>query len=166
MPAWALTLVFWLHMLATILWIGGLFALGFLVLPVMQQTLDSEAQSALLGAIQRRLGGVGWFCLILLALTGMFQLSENRDYARFLDVQSPWAVAILVKHILFLAMLGLTAWQTWEVLPAIQVALLRAQKGAEPRELSALRRKERALLYLNILLAILILGMTALARVS
>lgn len=166
MPPWALTMVFWLHMLATVLWIGGLAAIGLLVLPAARHSLEPAAQAVLLEAIQRRLEPLGWFCLALLAATGMFQLSENRDYAGFLAVNSPWAIAILVKHILFLAMLGVTALQTWEVLPAIRLAALRVQKSGDPQELVVLRRREKWLLWLNLLLSALILGMTALARAS
>ena len=32
-PYWALSLAFWLHMLATVAWIGGLVAVAILVLP-------------------------------------------------------------------------------------------------------------------------------------
>lgn len=166
MPAWALTLVFWLHMLATVTWLGGLSAVGLLVLPATRRSLTPEAQAALLDAIQRRLEPLGWFCLALLAATGMFQLSENRDYAGFLASNSPWAMAILIKHILYLSMLGVTALQTWEVLPAIRLATLRAQKTGDTRELTRLQRRQTRLLYINLILSALILGATALARVA
>lgn len=166
MPAWALTLVFWLHMLATVAWLGGLSAVGLLVLPAARRSLKPEAQAALLDAIQRRLEPLGWFCLALLAATGMFQLSENRDYAGFLASNSPWAMAILIKHLLYLSMLGVTALQTWEVLPAIRLATLRAQKTGDTRELARLQRRQTRLLYINLILSALILGATALARVA
>jgi uncharacterized membrane protein len=166
MPAWALTLVFWLHMLATVFWLGGLSAIGLLVLPAARRSLTLETQAVLLNEIQRRLEPLGWFCLALLAATGMFQMSENRDYTGFLTMDSPWAVAILAKHILYLAMLGITALQTWEILPAIRLATLKAQKTGNAQELVILERRQRRLINLNLVLAVLILGATALARVS
>jgi uncharacterized membrane protein len=166
MPAWALTLVFWLHMLATVIWLGGLSAIGLLVLPAAQRSLALEAQTALLDAIQRRLEPLGWFCLALLAATGMFQMSENRDYAGFLSVHNPWSIAILIKHILYLSMLGVTALQTWEVLPAMRLAMLKTQKTGDTQELSLLAQRQKRLLHINLILSALILGATALARVA
>ncbi|MGQ9833781.1 MAG: hypothetical protein ACUVRJ_08320 [Candidatus Villigracilaceae bacterium] len=64
MPAWALTLVFWLHMLATVTWLGGLSAVGLLVLPAAQRSLTPEAQAAL----QRRQTRLLYINLILSAL--------------------------------------------------------------------------------------------------
>lgn len=38
-PAWALALSFWLHLLATVAWIGGLAAIALLVLPSARRSL-------------------------------------------------------------------------------------------------------------------------------
>ena len=40
-PSWALALVFWLHMLATVTWLGGLAAIAILVLPAAKLTLKA-----------------------------------------------------------------------------------------------------------------------------
>jgi uncharacterized membrane protein len=40
-PFWALSLAYWLHMVATVAWIGGLVALVILVLPVARRIMDA-----------------------------------------------------------------------------------------------------------------------------
>ena len=68
-PTWALTIAFWLHMLATVVWIGGLAAISIFVLPAARKTLDAGAYAALIESIQRRLDPVGWLCLLVLVAT-------------------------------------------------------------------------------------------------
>ena len=39
-PTWALTLAYWFHLLATVVWIGGLATLALLILPLAQRQVD------------------------------------------------------------------------------------------------------------------------------
>jgi hypothetical protein len=55
---------------------------------------------------------------------------------------------------------------TWGVLPGLKRVALKRQKGIDAPEDASLRRRELFLLRLNFVLGVLILGMTALARIS
>ncbi|MCF6278671.1 MAG: CopD family protein [Anaerolineales bacterium] len=164
-PVWALALIYWLHMLATVLWLGSLAALSLLVLPALHK-VDTKAQAVLLAAIQKRLDPLGWFSIAMLLVTGLFQMSANPAYEGFLTIRGQWGTSILVKHIFFGLMILVSAAQTWGLLPSIQRAILRQQKSGHTAELAVLRKRERLLLNINLILAILILGMTALARAA
>jgi uncharacterized membrane protein len=94
-------------MLATVLWIGGICTLALLVLPAASKTLDAMAYADLLERIQKRLDPLGWLCLVVLAATGLVQMSANPNYQGFIAIQNRWAAAILVKHLLFLVMTGI-----------------------------------------------------------
>ncbi len=166
MPFWALSALYWLHMLATVVWIGGLAALALLVLPAAQSSLEASAYARLLGTIQRRLDPTGWICLLVLAGTGLFQMSANPNYQGFLAVDNRWAAAILVKHLIFFAMTGVSAYLTWGLLPALQRAALRQAQGKEAPESEPLRLREVRLLRLNLLLGAALLALTAIARAS
>lgn len=169
-PAWALSLAYWLHMLATVAWIGGLAALSLLVLPAARQALDPASYAALLGKIQRRMDPLGWFSLAILTGTGLLQMSANPNYDGFLTIDNRWAAAILVKHILFILMAGISAYMTWGLLPQLRrQALLqaRSQPAAQTQEtLARLGRREAWLLRLNLALGVLVLGLTAIARAA
>lgn len=166
-PTWALALTYWLHILAAVAWLGGLAALALLVLPAAKQTLKPAERLALVTAIQRRLEPLAWFSMALLAATGLFQMSVDPHYDGFLSTTGQWSLAILSKHLLGLLMVVVSAVQTWEVLPAIQRGLMRAQKGAlDEAELVHLQKREGMLLRMNIILSVLILAATALARAS
>jgi uncharacterized membrane protein len=165
-PYWALALVFWLHLLATVSWIGGIVAISILVLPAAKRSLKPADQLAFIEAMQKRLEPMAWFCLGLLIATGLFQLSASPHYNGFLNVSTTWSLAILIKHGLVAVMIVVSAVQTWEVLPAIRRTLMRREKGASEEEIIKLQKREERLLRMNFILSILILGATALARAT
>ena len=165
-PTWAIALVYWLHFLATVTWVGSLAAISILILPAMKRTLDPNAQLVFIEAIQKRLEPIAWFSICLLILTGLFQMSVNPHYDGFLSISTQWSLAILAKHILGMMMVVVSAIQTWEVFPAIRRAILMTKKTKNNDELDALQRREVRLLRINFGLSILILGATAVARAS
>ncbi len=162
-PFWALSIAFWLHMLATVAWIGGLVALVVLILPVARRVLDANNYSHFLENLQHRLDPLSWFSLAILLATGLFQLSSNPNYEGFLSISNRWAISILVKHILFFGMIVVSAYMTWGLLPNLRRIALMRSKGIETEETEKL---EVILIRINLILGILILGLTALARAS
>jgi len=166
-PAVALTIAFWLHMLATVSWVGGQAVLSLVVFPASRKTLTPQDHHQLITVIIRRMNTVGWISLGILIGTGMIQLGANPNYTGFLGINSSWAVAILLKHITFGGILLLGAYQTWGLSPAIErIALLRAKGKASQEEQDALRQRESRILLLNTLLSVVVLFFTALARIS
>jgi uncharacterized membrane protein len=166
-PILPLTIAYWLHMLATIVWVGGLAALALLVLPAARQSLDNQGFAAFLERLQHRLDLVGWFSLAVLAGTGMFQMSAHPAYEGFLAFNSLWAGAILVKHLVFLGMIAVSAYLTWGVLPRLRrLALLQMKDSNADGEKARLSAVNTALLRLNLIFAVIVLALTALARVS
>ena len=165
-PAWALALTYWLHLLATVSWVGSLAGISFLVLPAMKRSLSPDAQLVFIEAMQKRLEPIAWFSMTLLVLTGLFQMSVNPHYDGFLSISTQWSLAILSKHLLGIVMVVVSAIQTWEVIPAIRRAIVRSRKSQNAEELDSLRRREILLLRMNFGLSVLILLATAFARAS
>lgn len=163
--AWILAIIYWLHMLATVTWIGSLAAINLLVLPASTRTLKLVDQLSFIAAVQKRLEPLAWFCMGLLLVTGLFQLSTSPHYDGFLNTSTQWSLAILVKHGLAIIMVVVSAIQTWEVLPNIHRTLLKKEK-ADEGELAKLQKKELLILRLNLFTSALILAATAYARVS
>jgi uncharacterized membrane protein len=160
-----MALFFWLHMLATVAWIGSLAAINLLVLPASTRTLKLVDQLNFIAALQKRLEPLAWFSMGLLVVTGLFQMSANPHYNGFLSTSTQWSLAILVKHSLAAIMAVVSAIQTWEVLPAIHRTLMR-KESAKADELAKLQRRETILLRTNLILSALILGATAFARAA
>lgn len=166
-PAWGLTIAYWLHMIATVVWIGGLAALGLFVLPAARKTLDDAAYAALLISLQRRFEPLGWFSLLTLSGTGLFQMSANPHYPGFLSIENRWAAAMLFKHLVFIGMTLVSAYLSWGLLPELRrLALLRVHQDAAGDHLARLEKREMRLLQLNLALGIIILALTAIARAA
>ena len=164
-PVWALALTFWLHLLATVAWIGCIISISILILPAAGKILKPADHLALIEAMQKRLEPIAWFCMSLLLLTGLFQMSVNPHYDGFLSTSTQWSLAILVKHILGIFMVAASAIQTWEVIPAIRRTLMNKKK-ADEGQVIALQKREVLLIRINFGLSLLILLATAFARAS
>ena len=165
-PTWALSMAYWLHMLATVVWIGGLAALILFVLPTAQRNLEAQAYARLVEKAQRRLDPLAWLSVVVLVGTGLFQMSASPNYEGFLAIRNRWAAAILIKHLVFFGMVGVSAYLSWGVMPRLErFALLRA-RGQETPEAARLQRREVRLLWLNLVLGAIALGLTAVARAS
>lgn len=165
-PPWALALTYWLHLLATVTWVGSLAGVSILVLPALRATLDSQSQLRFIEAMQKRLEPIAWFSMTLLVLTGLFQMSVNPHYDGFISTSTQWSLSILIKHLFGIVMVVVSAIQTWEVIPSIRRAIVKSTKMDNAAEIDALRKKEVLLLRTNFGLSLLILLATAFARAS
>ena len=165
MSSWALAAMFWLHLLATVSWIGSLVSIYVLILPIAGRTLKPADELALMDGVQKRLEPIAWFSVSVLIVTGLFQMSVNPHYNGFLSTSGQWSLAILSKHILVAGLIAVSAIHTWDVLPALRRALMRKER-ADPAEVLKLQRRERLMLRISLILAAFILLATAIARAS
>src|SRR5512146_424145 len=149
-PTWALAFLYWLHLLATVTWIGSLVSISVLILPASRRALKPVDELALLDGIQKRLEPIAWFSVSLLIVTGLFQMSINPHYNGFLSSSGQWSLAILAKHILVALLIVVSATHTWDVLPAIRRALLGKDK-IDSTQLANLQRRETVLLRWSLL---------------
>lgn len=163
-----LSLAYWLHMLATVAWIGGLVAMSLYVIPAARRSLDQDAYIRFLGNVQGKLQRIGWLSLAILIATGLFQLSAHPSYEGFLAINNPWAMAIFAKHMVIGGMVLSSAYITWVLNPRLQrLALMQAAgKVNDANQATDLRRKEAAALRVNLWLSVVVLLLTALARAA
>jgi uncharacterized membrane protein len=153
-------------MLATVIWLGSLASLALVILPSMRRSLKPAAFAAELDGLNRRLDPLGWLCLGLLIFTGLVQMEANPNYVGLLDVSNSWALAIFVKHIIFFGMIGISAYLTWGLSPALGRATLGQAKGKFMVSDQPVLAKFQRLVVLNLSLGLLVLVFTALARIS
>jgi len=166
LPNFALALAYWLHIIATVSWIGGLMTLSILVIPAARRTLQAADYAAYLGRLQDGLQRIGWLSLAVLIGTGLFQMSAHPSYQGFLVITNSWAVAILAKHLVIGAMVLTSAYLTWVVMPELKrLALLRAAgRPVEPDRDVRLQNRETLILRVNLGLSLIVLLLTAIAR--
>lgn len=65
----------WLHILAAIVWIGGMAFFALVIVPVTRREEFRSHASSLIHASGVRFRWVGWICIALLAATGVMNLA-------------------------------------------------------------------------------------------
>ncbi len=64
----------WLHILAVAVWIGGMVFLALVLVPVIRRPEHRSAAAVLIHQTGVRFRGVGWACIGLVLLSGLFNL--------------------------------------------------------------------------------------------
>ena len=167
MPATNLILSFsfFLHLIATVAWIGGLVTLALVVQPILNRVItEAKEHARLVEAIQKRFQPIANLSLAILILTGMVQTFNNPLYKGFLSFDNTWSVAILFKHVAIVGMIIIAGVITFSVQPAIRRnALLIANGIVDEAAVAKVRMQQTRLLRLNLAFSILVLIFTAIA---
>lgn len=159
---WILAISYWIHLLATIVWLGGIALITLIAWPALQRgTLKANEW----WAVQRRFITWANVSIIILLVTGFYQMTVDPNYKGFLQVDSQWAVAILLKHIAFLGMVAITAYMQAVLYPAMARTALLSERKPEiaASESSRIQKREIRLLRLNLVCAVVVLLFTATA---
>lgn len=98
-------LSYWLHSLATVVFIGHYLLLALIYLPVL-----SGSSGNLLSDISKRSRTWLYVSMLIFALTGVYLTFVDPNYAGIGNFSNPWAILMLVKHILLVGMIGMGFW--------------------------------------------------------
>jgi putative copper resistance protein D len=141
-----------LHLLASAVWIGALYALSLLIVGARSSAGGRDAD--IIHDALTRFSGVGPGVVAVLLLTGIanswFLIGPEKALA---SLSTPYGQVLLNKIILFLAMLGLAAGNRYWLTPLLASDLKGDARGA----LKRLRRSVVA----ETILAVLVLGAVA-----
>jgi uncharacterized membrane protein len=158
-----LAISYFFHLIATIVWIGGLAILVIMVWPETRRALSGNAALySLLTRLRQRFFPLSNLSLAVLIVTGLIQMTGDSNYEGVLQFTNEWSQAILLKHIaitgMFICGLALQFW----VGPALERISLLVERGkGDPQEWETLRRREVRLTWASLILGILVLGFTA-----
>lgn len=163
MPPSLLAVSLFFHLVATVIWIGGLMLLLILVLPAARHTLVENAQvSAFYSRVRKGFFPLVNLSLVVLLFTGLVQMSADEHYAGVLQFTNEWSVAMLLKHVAYLGMIVCGLVMQYAVAPALERAALLANRGkGDPAAYARLRTREHRLAWLTLILGIAVLGFTA-----
>jgi putative copper export protein len=162
MNFWVLAFSYWVHLLATVVWLGGLALMSLVALPALRQKTLATNQWF---ELQKRFTPWVNGSLVILLITGFVQMTNDANYEGFLAVNTLWAQAILVKHIAVLGMILIGAFVQWRIHPAMERTALLAQRRPQlaAEEQESLLQQESRLLWLNLFCAAAVLFFTAVA---
>ena len=161
-PFWALTISYWIHMLATVIWLGGLVLMAVVAWPEVRKKILGQEQWI---ALQKRFTPLANASLVALWVTGFLQMTADPNYEGFLSVNSLWAQAILIKHLAVIGMMVFGIAIQWRIQPALARLAILENKQPELAEMERekLAGREIRLLRLNLVFAAAVLFFTAIA---
>ncbi|TAJ07957.1 MAG: hypothetical protein EPO61_10935 [Nitrospirae bacterium] len=96
----------WIHLLADVLWIGGMLFLSLTLVPVLQQNTFASSRRPFFKAIALRFRRLAWLCILLLLVTGPLLLSRH---VAFPLAPTTWPPVVQAKLTLVFVLLLLTA---------------------------------------------------------
>jgi len=128
-----------LHILAAVIWVGGMVFLGIVLIPVLRDPSLRAQAVPLLQRTGRRFRNLGWTCLVILVVTGIINLGRwGVDWARFTNGafwQSTWGRLLAVKLGLVVATVVLSLLHDLVVGPRATAKLREAPGSAEAQRL-------------------------------
>lgn len=111
----------WLHILAACAWVGGMFFLVVVIVPLLRRPELSQVAAAFVQRSGERFRTLGWICLATLVGTGTFQMYFRgihwSDFFNGNFAQSPVARPLAYKLVLVALVLLLSAIHDFYVGP-------------------------------------------------
>lgn len=147
----------WIHLLAAVAWIGGMFANFFVYLPAVRSVLDPPVIGKLMGTVMKRFKVMIYISMGILLITGMILSFTGEETLGYSALERNRSVLILGKVILYVVMSVLAIIAFESLAPG--VARL-AQKGPSPK----LARKQRTQIRFAVtgfILGIIVLALSA-----
>ncbi len=165
MDSSSLALSLFVHILATVVYIGGLLVTALLVFPEVRRAIDGQpAFYRVLSRLRQRFYPISNLCLAALWVTGLLQMTADPHYDGFLTFDNDWSRIMLLKHLLIVGMMVAGVALQYGVAPSLErVSLLMAHSKGAPAEWQRLRRAEVRLTWLLTALGVAVLACSAAA---
>ncbi len=137
-----LSIMNWLHMVAMLIWLGGMLTNVFFIVPtaeaVLGRTLGPAVMGGFMSSLAKRLRIPAYVSMGILLITGVIMWILNKNYLGFFVYGTAWANLLLIKQILFIVLIVLTVYMSEVIVPKIEEL---APKGPSV-ELEKLQRRQ------------------------
>lgn len=90
-----------LHVLAVVVWIGGVAMVTSVILPAVRRMAKPEERIAFFESVERRFAFQARFATVLTAVTGFYMIYRLDLWERFLDIQYWWMHAMVAVWAVF-----------------------------------------------------------------
>jgi uncharacterized membrane protein len=147
----------WLHLLATVAWIGGVLINVIVLSPAAKESLEPPMMMRLWGAVMKRFRVIVYVCMAVFIGTGIVMMFMNSAYGDTFDFGDTWTLFLVIKHILVLILIIVGIYMLEGVFPKLKKL---AAKGPSP-ELGKAEKRQKVVGATSLILAVLILICTA-----
>lgn len=149
----------WIHLAATVAWIGAITSNILILLPAAKIALEPPAMGRLLGVVMKRFRFLVYTSIASLALTGVVMNILNKNYLGLLRLDNLWSQLMFSKHALTVLLIIIAVY-AFEVLAPKVTSL--AAKGLSPK-LARLQKLQVKLAFIGFIFGLAILLLTAIA---
>ena len=146
----------WIHLMATVAWIGGLFTNFFIYIPSIGKTLDPQLAGKLMAAVMKRFRILVYISMAVFLISGIMMASLHLDSGAIVSSRNQMVAVLIFKVPLYIFMVIL-AILAFEIV-APRVARIAAD-GPSPRLQRALR-SQKILAMTGFLLGLLVLALS------
>ena len=94
-----LAVSYWVHLIATVVWFGGIAFILFVAIPSAKKVLGTEA-GKVTGEISKRFTPMANYSIIFLVITGIALTGFNKQFSGVGDFGNNWTLILTLKHIL------------------------------------------------------------------
>jgi len=118
----AKTTIDFLHILATITWIGGMIINIFILRPSVMKTLSPADAGKLMGTVMKKFRILVYVSIVVLGVTGIPLKIINPNYISIINFENNWEIVSFVKHICY-GLLVLLVVYSFEILTPKMIKL-------------------------------------------
>ncbi len=158
MSLWVLALSHFIHVMGTVVWIGGILMALLVILPSSKAALESAPMvGKLMKEVAKRFTPLANISILMLIATGIILFYYDKNYTSFPDLKNRWNVVIALKHFFVATMIVIHFYR----------GLILNQKiekfSSQPNEKQSSRLKKISLdlVKVNFALGIIVLLLTA-----
>lgn len=151
-----LAVINWLHLLATVTWIGGMTTNILVVLPSVGEVLEPSITGKFMGSVMKRFRPLIYTSMILLGITGALMSYFSKSSLETMQFGNLWNIVAGIKLVATVALI-ITAIYAFERL-APKVAKLAA--GGPSPELGRLKKLQMDVGITGFILGMIILLLT------
>ena len=113
-----LAVSYWLHLTATVVWIGGIAFILFIAIPSAKQVLGAAA-GKLLGEISKRFTPIANYSIIFIVVTGAALTGFNKQFSGIGNFGNSWSLTLIMKHVLVFVMVAVHFYRGLILAPKI-----------------------------------------------
>jgi len=158
MNLWILALSHFIHVMGTVVWIGGILMTLLVILPGSKTALESQPMvGKLMTEVAKRFTPMANISILLLIATGIIIFCYDKNYTFLLDLENRWNVVIALKHFFVATMIIIHFYRGLILNPKIE------RFSAQPNEnkTTTLKKISLDLVKINFALGIMVLLLTA-----
>jgi uncharacterized membrane protein len=158
MNLWILSLSHLLHVLGTVVWIGGIFMTLCVILPSTKAALESSpVVGEIMKEVTQRFTPMANISILILIGTGITIFNFDKNFTSFLDFHKTWNMVVYIKLLLVCVMILIHFYRGLILTPKI----VKSSTQANVTHTAKLKKFSLDLVKTNFVLGIIVLVFAA-----